>query len=32
VRQTIIATRDYTGGSLGFTPTPKGNDGSSSLL
>lgn len=32
VRQTIIATRDYTGGSLGFTPTPKGNDGSSSIF
>ena len=32
VRQTIIATRDVTGGSLGFTPTPKGNDGSSSLM
>lgn len=32
VRQTIIATRDHTGGSLGFTPTPKGNDGSSSLV
>lgn len=31
VRQTIIATRDYTGGSLGFTPTPKGNDGTSSI-
>ncbi len=27
VRQTVIATRDHTGGSLGFTPTPKGNDG-----
>ena len=26
VRQTVIATRDHTGGSLGFTPTPKGND------
>lgn len=32
VRQTIIATRDYTGGSLGFTPTPKNNDGTSSLV
>ena len=32
VRQTIIATRDHTGGSLGFTPTPKGNDGTSSLV
>jgi len=31
VRQTIVATRDYTGGSLGFTPTPKGNDGTSSI-
>lgn len=32
VRQTVIATRDYTGGSLGITPTPKGNDGTSSLM
>jgi len=32
VRQTVIATRDHTGGSLGFTPTPKGNDGASSLM
>lgn len=32
VRQTIIATRDHTGGSLGFTPTPKGNDGTPSLV
>lgn len=31
VRQTIIATREHTGGSLGMTPTPKGNDGSSSI-
>jgi len=31
VRQTIIATRDHTGGSLGFTPAPKGNEGHSSL-
>ncbi len=32
VRQTIIATRDHTGGSLGFTPTPKGNDGTPSII
>jgi branched-chain amino acid transport system permease protein len=32
VRQTIIATRDYTGGSLGMTPTPKGNDGTHALV
>ena len=32
VRQTVIATRDHTGGSLGFTPTPKGNDGTSSFV
>lgn len=32
VRQTVIATRDATGGSLGFTPTPKGNDGTSSIM
>jgi len=32
VRQTVIATRDYTGGSLGFTPTPKGNDDTSSFM
>jgi branched-chain amino acid transport system permease protein len=32
VRQTVIATRDHTGGSLGFTPTPKGNDGTSSFM
>ncbi|MCG8559528.1 MAG: branched-chain amino acid ABC transporter permease, partial [Hyphomicrobiales bacterium] len=25
VRQVIMATRDYTGGSLGFTPTPHGD-------
>lgn len=25
VRQVIMATRDYTGGSLGFTPTPYGD-------
>ena len=32
VRQTIIATRDHTGGSLGFTPTPKGNDDTPSII
>lgn len=32
VRQTIIATRDHTGGSLGFTPTPKGNDNTPSIV
>jgi branched-chain amino acid transport system permease protein len=32
VRQVIVATRDHTGGSLGFTPTPKGNDGTPSLI
>ena len=32
VRQTVIATRDHTGGSLGMTPTPKGNEGVSSLM
>ena len=32
VRQTIIATRDHTGGSLGFTPTPKGNEDVPSII
>ncbi len=32
VRQTVIATRDHTGGSLGFTPTPRGNDDTPSLV
>lgn len=32
VRQTIVATRDYTGGSLGMTPTPKGNDATPSII
>ena len=32
VRQTVIATRDHTGGSLGFTPTPRGNDDTPSIV
>ncbi|MCA8926538.1 MAG: branched-chain amino acid ABC transporter permease [Alphaproteobacteria bacterium] len=32
VRQVVVATRDYTGGSLGFTPDPKGNNDVSSLM